>query len=113
MADAPKKRLPFKATALHKTQTSKPPQDEDDDLKLFNRQEKIIPIIEAEQERRRKKKDAAKRMTTPRKNPTIPEDITKRSRDGVELDAELDAELDTELDGGFQYVIHYWLREAF
>lgn len=62
---APKRRLPFKPTALRKTKSETPQPDDDDDLALFRRSKMMAPMMTAEAERRVKReraKEEARRM---------------------------------------------------
>lgn len=98
MTDQPKKKLPFKATALRKssesTTGSKPPED-DDSLGLFDRRKEMLPIIAAEQQRRAKKKEKeradARQKTTSNKESTV--DLVgdgKRPREESECESQME-----------------------
>ncbi|KAK2010145.1 hypothetical protein LZ32DRAFT_639603 [Colletotrichum eremochloae] len=77
MADAakPKRRLPFKPTALRQKSDPKPApkennEDEDDDgLSLFKRSAEFFPLTVAEQERRMKRKQAEREKSSQAQSP--------------------------------------------
>ncbi|KAK1688324.1 ubiquitin-2 like Rad60 SUMO-like-domain-containing protein [Colletotrichum godetiae] len=79
MADAakPKRRLPFKPTALRQKSDPKPaPQenddeedDDDDGLSLFKRSAEFFPVAVAEQERRMKRKQAEREKSSQARSP--------------------------------------------
>ncbi|KXH66917.1 hypothetical protein CSAL01_03694 [Colletotrichum salicis] len=80
MADAakPKRRLPFKPTALRQKSDPKPaPQknddeeedDDDDGLSLFKRSAEFFPVAVAEQERRMKRKQAERGKSSQARSP--------------------------------------------
>lgn len=79
MADAakPKRRLPFKPTALRQKSDPKPAtqkndneeDDDDDGLSLFKRSAEFFPVAVAEQERRMKRKQAERERSTQARSP--------------------------------------------
>ncbi|KAI3549730.1 hypothetical protein CABS01_12564 [Colletotrichum abscissum] len=81
MADAakPKRRLPFKPTALRQKSDPKPAtqkndneeeeDDDDDGLSLFKRSAEFFPVAVAEQERRMKRKQAEREKSTQARSP--------------------------------------------
>lgn len=86
---APKRRLPFKPTALRKSKSdaeaAKASEDgEDDDLALFRRSRHMMPLMTADAERRvkreKEKEEARKRRseTAERRNGSEPSSAQKR-----------------------------------
>ncbi|KAK2004118.1 hypothetical protein LX36DRAFT_745094 [Colletotrichum falcatum] len=79
MADAakPKRRLPFKPTALRQKSDPKPApkdnneddDDDDDGLSLFKRSAEFFPVAVAEQERRMKRKQAEREKSSQARSP--------------------------------------------
>ncbi|KZL88205.1 hypothetical protein CI238_01215 [Colletotrichum incanum] len=77
MADAakPKRRLPFKPTALRQKSDPKPApkdhneDDDDDGLSLFKRSAEFFPVTVAEQERRMKRKQAEREKSSQARSP--------------------------------------------
>lgn len=79
MADAakPKRRLPFKPTALRQKSDPKPAtqkndneeDDDDDGLNLFQRSAEFFPVAVAEQERRMKRKQAEREKSSQARSP--------------------------------------------
>ncbi|WQF84948.1 Putative Ubiquitin-like domain-containing protein [Colletotrichum destructivum] len=80
MADAakPKRRLPFKPTALRQKSDPKPAlkdngdeDDDDDGLNLFKRSAEFFPVAVAEQERRMKRKQAEREKGSQARSPDV------------------------------------------
>lgn len=88
MSDPPKRRLPFKPTALRKSKSETPQPDDDDDLALFRRSKMMVPMMTAEAERRvkreRAKEEARKRRseTAERGSEGPPGSAQKRRAEG-------------------------------
>ncbi|OHE91824.1 hypothetical protein CORC01_12898 [Colletotrichum orchidophilum] len=104
MADAakPKRRLPFKPTALRQKSDPKPtPQkndnegddeDDDDGLSLFKRSAEFFPVALAEQERRMKRKQAERERSSQARSPQGETKLALRaSEEPDKEDAEEDA----------------------
>ncbi|GJC99653.1 hypothetical protein ColKHC_08479 [Colletotrichum higginsianum] len=88
MADAakPKRRLPFKPTALRQKSNPKPAlkdngdeDDDDDGLNLFKRSAEFFPVALAEQERRMKRKQAEREKGSQALSPDVETKPTPRA----------------------------------
>lgn len=88
MADAakPKRRLPFKPTALRQKSNPKPAlkdngdeDDDDDGLNLFKRSAEFFPVALAEQERRMKRKQAEREKGSQARSPDVETKPTPRA----------------------------------
>lgn len=76
MSAAPKRRLPFKPTALNRPSVPTPEskdkegETEDDGLSLFQRSKEVFPVALAEQERRRKRKHLRRETSRTDRSPS-------------------------------------------
>ncbi|GKT40100.1 protein ESC2 [Colletotrichum spaethianum] len=89
MADAakPKRRLPFKPTALRQKSDPKPApkdnnEDDDDGLSLFKRSAEFFPVAVAEQERRMKRKQAERERSSQARSPDDETKPTPKASEG-------------------------------
>ncbi|KAL2759138.1 hypothetical protein ACRALDRAFT_1080680 [Sodiomyces alcalophilus JCM 7366] len=79
MSAAPKRRLPFKPTALQRPAAPTPENKdkdgdtEDDGLSLFQRSKEFFPVALAEQERRRKRKHSKRENSRTERSPSAAE----------------------------------------
>lgn len=95
---APKRRLPFKPTALRKPQTDaeapKASENGDDDLALFRRSRHMMPLMTADAERRvkreKEKEEARKRRSETREQQEGSEPGSAQKRRASECDGSED-----------------------
>ena len=91
----PKRKLPFKATALHQNGARKLERtiSEEDALALFQRRDEMLPAFEEEAKRQARKTEAARQASiTPKKEQAWQSELDSLKRrlsleDGVDADA--------------------------